>query len=141
MYSKCKRMVGLLLICVLALGVSAAAFETQIEPRDNWHDYTGELPADTGDVEVSTVKKAYTNNYFAVSCKSSRSGLGSVNVWTETGWGVNASSPNHPITANGIINNVNYTNKPSIQTEVTLNIDNNSITSTTYPIEGRWSPY
>lgn len=57
MYSKCKRMVGLLLICVLALGVSAAAFETQIEPRDNWHDYTGELPADTGDVEVSTVKK------------------------------------------------------------------------------------
>ena len=52
MYSKCKRMVGLLLICVLALGVSAAAFETQIEPRDNWHDYTGELPADTGDVEV-----------------------------------------------------------------------------------------
>ena len=50
MYSKCKRMVGLLLICVLALGVSAAAFETQIEPRDNWHDYTGELPADTGDV-------------------------------------------------------------------------------------------
>ena len=53
MYSKCKRMVGLLLICVLALGVSAAAFETQIEPRDNWHDYTGELPADTGDVEVS----------------------------------------------------------------------------------------
>ena len=70
MYSKCKRMVGLLLICVLALGVSAAAFETQIEPRDNWHDYTGELPADTGDVEVSTVKKAYTNNYFAVSCKS-----------------------------------------------------------------------
>ena len=47
MYSKCKRMVGLLLICVLALGVSAAAFETQIEPRDNWHDYTGELPADT----------------------------------------------------------------------------------------------
>lgn len=59
MYSKCKRMVGLLLICVLALGVSAAAFETQIEPRDNWHDYTGELPADTGDVEVSTVKKAY----------------------------------------------------------------------------------
>lgn len=139
MYSKCKRMVGLLLICVLALGVSAAAFETQIEPRDNWHDYT--LPADTGDVEVSTVKKAYTNNYFAVSCKSSRSGLGSVNVWTETGWGVNASSPNHPITANGIINNVNYTNKPSIQTEVTLNIDNNSVTSTTYPIEGRWSPY
>lgn len=100
MYSKCKRMVGLLLICVLALGVSAAAFETQIEPRDNWHDYTGELPADT-----------------------------------------NASSPNHPITANGIINNVNYTNKPSIQTEVTLNIDNNSVTSTTYPIEGRWSPY
>ena len=99
------------------------------------------LPADTGDVEVSTVKKAYTNNYFAVSCKSSRSGLGSVNVWTETGWGVNASSPNHPITANGIINNVNYTNKPSIQTEVTLNIDNNSVTSTTYPIEGRWSPY
>ena len=95
-----------------------------IEPRDNWHDYTGELPADTGDVEVSTVKKAYTNNYFAVSCKSSRSGLGSVNVWTETGWGVNASSPNHPITANGI-----------------LNIDNNSVTSTTYPIEGRWSPY
>ena len=65
MYSKCKRMVGLLLICVLALGVSAAAFETQIEPRDNWHDYTGELPADTGDVEVSTVKKAYTNNYFS----------------------------------------------------------------------------
>ena len=49
--------------------------------------------------------------------------------------GVNASSPNHPITANGIINNVNYTNKPSIQTEVTLNIDNNSVTSTTYPIE------
>ena len=34
-----------------------------------------------------------------------------------------------------------YTNKPSIQTEVTLNIDNNSVTSTTYPIEGRWSPY
>ena len=95
MYSKCKRMVGLLLICVLALGVSAAAFETQIEPRDNWHDYTGELPADTGDVEVSTVKKAYTNNYFAVSCKSSRSGLGSVNVWTETGWGVISQSPHY----------------------------------------------
>lgn len=64
MYSKCKRMVGLLLICVLALGVSAAAFETQIEPRDNWHDYTGELPADTGDVEVSTVKKGIYKQLF-----------------------------------------------------------------------------
>lgn len=141
MCNKGKRIVSLLLICVLALGVSAVAFEDQIEPRDNWHHYVDELPANNGDKEVSTVKKSYSNNYFAVSCKSSRSGLGSVNVWTETGLGLNASSPNHPINADGIIYNCNYSSKPSIQTEVTLNIDNNEVTSTTYPIEGDWSPY
>ncbi len=108
-------------------------------------NFTGNLPANQGDNEISTVGRANNSNvytYFKVKITSLDSGYTTVRAWTEKDGifgGGNYSSPYNEADLN-VNESISYDNVPSKGDNVVLNLDNPVSTSSTVSVEGNWTP-
>lgn len=105
--------------------------------------FSGNLPADQGDTEISTVARANASNvvqYFSVKITSIGAGYSAVRAWTEKPIGTNLSDPFTEVAADGAWHTPSYTTTPSPGDNVVLNLDNPVYTGDTVPVAGEWSP-
>jgi len=103
--------------------------------------FTGSLPANQGDTEVSTVARANASDVlkiFYINIKKLDTGYSAVRAWTEGSWGGNYSNPYNEAYLGQYW--LDYTTTPSEGANVTLNLDNPIYTSSTVAVEGEWSP-
>lgn len=107
-------------------------------------NFSGYLPANQGDTEISTVARLHdflSYKYFTIKITSLGSGYTSARAWTESGLGTNLSSPYTEVTKNVLKNISYYTNYvPYPGVNVTLNLDNPVYTSSTVSVAGYWTP-
>ncbi|MEK5033167.1 hypothetical protein MKY96_17050 [Paenibacillus sp. FSL R7-0302] len=104
--------------------------------------FSGTLPSNQGDTEISTVSRANEWNvvqYFSIKITSLGSGYSSVRAWTENSTGINLSSPYTEVTLNNQAT-VSYDSYPAKGLNVTLNLDNPVYTSSSVSVGGNWSP-
>lgn len=105
--------------------------------------FSGKLPANQGDTEISTVARANTSSavkYFSIKVSTLDTGYSSVRAWTEKSGGANLSSPYTEVKKSTTWGTVDYTSVPDKGTNVTLNLDNPVYTSTQVSVGGEWSP-
>ena len=129
---KVKNLVALSVVTfILLLGSSVYAATA---------NFSGTLPANQGDTEVSTVAKANNVDQFFSIKVSSLGGNGSaVRAWTESSVGANYSSPYNQANK-GVTTWIYYSSVPGKGKNVTLNLDNPVYTSSTVSVSGSWSP-
>lgn len=102
--------------------------------------FTAHLPKNRADIEVSTISKAKTTEYFTLTIKSIAEGTDKVCAWTEgDSLGINYSSPYVQV---GIESrNIDYNLKqPKKGEAVVLNLDNPVSLSYTVKVTGSWTP-
>lgn len=103
-------------------------------------NFSGTLPANQGDTEVSTVAKANNTDQFFSIKVNTLGGTGSaVRAWTESSAGSNYSNPYNQANK-GVTTWIYYSNIPAKGKNVTLNLDNPVYTSSTVSVTGSWSP-
>lgn len=109
--------------------------------------FTGKLPANQGDTEVSTVARSNDTSavkYFSIKITSIGTGYTHVRAWTEKNgdWGTkpNLSDPYNQVKADNIYHTVDYTTVPNKGDNVILNLDNPVNTSSQVDVAGEWSP-
>ncbi|MEC0229093.1 hypothetical protein [Paenibacillus alba] len=105
--------------------------------------FSGNLPANQGDTEISTVARANNADvveYFSIKVTSLGTGYTAVRAWTEGSAGGNYSSPYTEVQANSNWATPSYTSTPSKGTNITLNLDNPVYTSSSVAVAGEWSP-
>ena len=107
-----------------------------------WGSFSAIIPGYQVDKEVSTIsrtKASNTSQNFLVQLNVMPEGFTKLRAWTETGAGVNASSPYNTI-SEGQTTRTNYTTTPSPGTRVTLNLDNPIYSESTASAAGSWTP-
>lgn len=124
-----RKLIITALACLLMFSLTLTVFAASA-------GFTATLPPKQGDVEVSTIAKEGDASYFRISINSST--VDAVRAWTENSMGINCSDPNKQVRFGAT--NVNYTNKPGVGTNVTLNLDNPVLSESTAYVEGSWSP-
>lgn len=109
--------------------------------------FSGKLPANQGDTEISTVARANaatTVQYFSIKITSIGTGYTHVRAWTEKNGGLgtnpNLSDPYNQVKADNTYYSVNYTTTPNKGDNVILNLDNPVNTSSQVDVSGEWSP-
>ncbi|CAM3124152.1 DUF2712 domain-containing protein [Paenibacillus sediminis] len=108
--------------------------------------FSGSLPANQGDTEISTVARANEDTavkYFSIKITSLGSGT-YVRAWTEKSGGIganpNLSDPYNQVAFDSAYHTINYSTVPTKGTNVILNLDNPVVTSSTVSVSGAWSP-
>lgn len=129
---------GALATLVVSAVFSASAFAATA-------NFSGNLPANQGDTEISTVARANAANvvtYFSVKVTSIATGYTAVRAFTETPGGTNLSDPYREMAANSAWHTESYyaSDVPDPGDNVILNLDNPVITSSTVAVAGQWSP-
>lgn len=137
-----KKLIGGLVVSSMMLGFSITAMASDSVNAQAWDSFSVKLPADRGDVEVSTVAKSSSTDYFTIDITSMSSGS-SVCAWTESRvTGNNYSDPARQIDVSAGNTNVSYYDSPSPSPgdDVVLNLDNPIFTSSTPTVSGEWTP-
>ncbi|MCU6708309.1 hypothetical protein M6D81_06240 [Paenibacillus sp. J5C_2022] len=108
--------------------------------------FTGSLPANQGDTEISTAARANDATavkYFSIKITKLDSGT-AVRAWTEKegAWGShpNLSDPYNQVAYDKAYHTISYDTVPAKGTNVILNLDNPIVTSSSVAVEGEWSP-
>lgn len=105
-------------------------------------NFSGTLPANQGDTEISTVARlndTTTMKYFSITITSLQSGYSSVRAWTEGIYGNNFSDPYIEAKLN-IKKDIFYSAVPTKGHNVVLNLDNPVYTSNQVSVAGNWTP-
>ncbi len=132
-----NRIIGLLVVCVLLLGLSATA----VAGNETVDAVNFTLYAYQGDWESDPVARATNNNTFYMGIYTmSRDGV-KARVWTESLLGTNFSDPYGNTVGAAEGKYYNYDTKPSIGTNVVLNMDASIYLSYSVTGVGLWSPY
>ena len=103
-------------------------------------NFSGTLPANQGDTEVSTVAKANNvDQFFSIKVSSLGGIVSAVRAWTEYSVGADYSIPYNQANK-GVTTWIYYSSVPGKGKNVTLNLDNPVYTSSTVSVSGSWSP-
>lgn len=125
--------IGTALTMALAIGVYAQSDTS----------FSGSLPANQGDTEISEVARASSDiNHFNIYLSSLGSGTTNVRAWGEVGSGTNVSNPYWQIPFDNQTWNVPYYSEsiPALGTNVMLNLDNPVNMTTSVSVSGKWRP-
>lgn len=125
-------MASVVSFCVILMTLQLSVFAANSGPL------TAYLPKHQGDVEVSTIARASDYSFFKVNITFIGPGTDKVRAWAENTIGTNLSSPYTQI---GLGDNaLFYTDKPSIGTNVTLNLDNPVYLEYLVHVDFSWTP-
>lgn len=104
--------------------------------------FSGSLPANQGDTEISKVRKANsTTKYFTITISSIGKGTNKVCAWTEGSWGGNYSSPYNQVGIGTKSFSYYKNDYPKKGDNVILNLDNPVYMSSTVSVSGSWNPH
>ena len=102
-------------------------------------EFNGKLPTYQGDIEISTVRKEASTEYFSITMTYFGSGTDKVCAWTEgDSTGYNYSSPYNQVGLES--KDIDYSHVPDIGENVVLNLDNPVSVNYTVWVAGKWSP-
>lgn len=133
MNKKKKFSISVLACVALAICMSLSAFAATAP-------FTGYLPANQGDTEISTVRKETSTNYFSIHIYILGDATNKVCAWTEgDSTGYNYSSPYNQVEVYEPTD-IKYTHVPDIGENVVLNLDNPVDISSSVIVAGEWSP-
>lgn len=134
---KLKSISGLAVVSTLAIALAIGAYAQS----DTY--FSGSLPANQGDTEISEVARASSNvNHFNIYLSYLGSGTTNVRAWGEVGSGTNVSNPYYQIPYDKQTWNVYYYKDqiPQLGTNVMLNLDNPVNMSSSVSVSGKWRP-
>lgn len=127
-----RKLMTATLGCALAFGLSITAFAASA-------NFSATLPANQGDTEVSTVRKATDAKNFTITIDSIGTGTDEVCAWTEGD--ITGSNYSNPYNQVGIgTEDLPYTKQPKIGENVVLNLDNPVNIPTSVDVSGSWTP-
>ncbi len=122
-------------VCTLAMCMSISVFAATTK-------FSGELPKQQGDTEISTVRRAgSTQKYFTIHVVNLDNVTNAVCAWTEgDSTGLNYSNPYVQV-QKGRTTNVKYDKHvPDIGENVVLNLDNPVYLDYAVSVSGNWTP-
>lgn len=126
--------------CVLISAALVMCMSMSALAKSDWLvEFSGTLPANQGDAQVSTIKKEFETEYFTVNMTSIGNNYKNVCAWTENTLGANYSDPSNQVHLNEF-EQVGYDSVPKVGRNVVLNLDNPVKTESTVAVQGRWSP-
>lgn len=124
--------VSIVSVCVIMMTLQLSVFAANSGPL------TVYLPKHQGDVAVSTIARGTNYSFFKVNITFIGPGTNMVRAWAENPFGTNLSDPYTQI---GVGDNpLTYTTRPSIGTNVTLNMDNPVYLEYLVHVDFSWTP-
>ncbi|MDE7424626.1 MAG: hypothetical protein K2N51_13220 [Lachnospiraceae bacterium] len=128
-----KISIGTITCVALAMCMSLTIFAAAA-------DFSTKLPANQGDVEISTIRKESTVKHFCIRFQSIGKGTDKVCAWAEQPiTGYNYSSPYNQVGEG--LTSVKYSEVPAVGNNVLLNLDNPVKLSYEVAVTGRWCPH
>lgn len=129
-----RKALQLMLLVVLVFSITTVALGAE-------QRFSANLPRNQGDIEVSTVRKATSEDTFMINMYSIGTGITTVCVWTEKDALIkrNYSSPYFQVGVGRTDGDYDIL-QPAVGDNVILNLDNPVVMSTTVSVSGIWSP-